>query len=170
MKKSCPWPFMHPMLMMIAHTGARRSELLRSQRTDFNFDTVIIHEKKRAKGRYTTRTIPMSKKLKTVMHEWLSLHEDQPTFGNLTVDQTNHYFRCTMTGKWSNIRGWHTFRHSFASNCAAVGVDQRMINTWMGHQTEEMRNRYRHLFPEDGANAISVLSFDAEPKPRLRVV
>ena len=44
--------------------------------------------------------------------------------------------------------------HSFASNCAVAGVDQRVTNEWMGHQTEEMVRRYRHLFPEQQRQAI----------------
>ena len=31
-------PFLYPMLMMAAHTGARRSEIARSQKRDFDFD------------------------------------------------------------------------------------------------------------------------------------
>jgi integrase len=46
------------------------------------------------------------------------------------------------------VRGFHVFRHSFASNLATEGVDQRFIDEWMGHQTEDMRKRYRHLFPK----------------------
>lgn len=49
--------------------------------------------------------------------------------------------------KWHVVPGWHCFRHSFISNCAARGVDQRMIDAWVGHQTEAMRRRYRHLVP-----------------------
>jgi len=33
-----------------------------------------------------------------------------------------------------------------APNLAAAGVDQRLIDEFMGHQTEDMRGRYRHLF------------------------
>ena len=29
----------------------------------------------------------------------------------------------------------------------AAGVDQRLIDDWVGHTTEEMRRRYRHLIP-----------------------
>ena len=46
--------------------------------------------------------------------------------------------------------GFHTYRHSFASNLAARGVDQRIIDEWMGHQTEAMRKRYRHLSRRSG--------------------
>ena len=45
------------------------------------------------------------------------------------------------------IRGWHVFRHSFISACASRGIDQRLIDEWVGHTTEEMRRRYRHLYP-----------------------
>jgi integrase len=49
--------------------------------------------------------------------------------------------------RYKVLRGLHLFRHSFASNLAAKGVDQRHIDDWMGHQTEEMRKRYQHLRP-----------------------
>ena len=54
--------------------------------------------------------------------------------------------------------GFHTYRHSFASNLAAGGVDQRIIDEWMGHQTEAMRKRYRHLFPSNRRQAIESFS------------
>jgi integrase len=55
------------------------------------------------------------------------------------------------------IRGWHTLRHSFCSNCAAKGIDQRIINAWMGHVTEEMARRYQHLFPSNEQKAMAEL-------------
>lgn len=46
------------------------------------------------------------------------------------------------------------FRHSFASNAARAGVQEAVIDAWLGHTTEEMRRRYRHLFPEQHRSAI----------------
>jgi hypothetical protein len=46
--------------------------------------------------------------------------------------------------KWKVLRGYHVFRHSLASNLAREGIDQRTIDDLVGHQTEEMRKRYRH--------------------------
>ena len=37
--------------------------------------------------------------------------------------------------------------HSFISNCAARGVDQRLINQWVRRTTEVLRRRYRPLPP-----------------------
>ena len=51
---------------------------------------------------------------------------------------------------------------SFASNLAVQGVDQRFIDKWMGHQTEEMRRRYQHLFPRKPSESIRRLSFTRE--------
>jgi integrase len=48
-------------------------------------------------------------------------------------------------------------RHSFASNSAVVGVDQRFINAWMGHQTEEMVRRYQHLRPDKQKEALELV-------------
>ena len=76
-------------------------------------------------------------------------------FVPLTVDEANDHFHRTLAGsKWERLRGFHVLRHSFASNCAAKGVDQRLINAWLGHQTEEMVRRYRHLLPNQSAEAI----------------
>ncbi|MBY0459079.1 MAG: site-specific integrase, partial [Gemmataceae bacterium] len=56
--------------------------------------------------------------------------------------------------KWHVLRGYHAFRHSFASNLAAAGVDQRVIDELMGHTTVEMQKRYRHLFPDQRRQAV----------------
>jgi integrase len=53
---------------------------------------------------------------------------------------------------WSeqHLRGAERFARTTAqhcANCAAAGIDSQVISNWMGHQTDEMVNRYRHLFP-----------------------
>jgi integrase len=143
------------MMVMAAQTGARRSELVRSQVHDFDFDFNIVRlqERKRAKGKRTTRSVPLSPLARQTMEEWLNQTNGRYTFGcngePLTVDIASDHFRRTLTGsKWEKIRGWHVFRHSFISNCAAKGIDQRIIDGWSGHQTEAMRRRYTHLFPD----------------------
>jgi integrase len=62
-----------------------------------------------------------------------------------------------LKSKWKVLRGYHVLRHSFASNLAAAGIDQRIIDEFMGHQTEVMRLRYRHLFPEQRQQAIKIV-------------
>ena len=146
--------FMFPMLLIAAHTGTRRSEILRSEVSDFDFvaNTMLIHEKKRAKGKSTSRAVPMSPRLRSVMAAWVKHSTCRHTFHDdgepLTVNEASHYFNSTFAGsKWEKLKGWHVFRHSFVSNCASKAIDQRMIDAWSGHQTDEMRKRYTHLIP-----------------------
>jgi integrase len=80
-------------------------------------------------------------------------YRDKPV--GVTRDEAHDHFRRALAGSaWAVLRGWHVLRHSFASNCAATGLDQRVINEWMGDQTDEMVRRYRHLFPDQQRKAI----------------
>ena len=69
-------PWVYPMVCFAAHTGARRSELLRVEIADIDFTgkAVLIHEKKRARGKRTTRRVPLSAFLAGVLKEWLASH------------------------------------------------------------------------------------------------
>src|SRR4051812_13695484 len=155
-RKRATHRFLYPMLVFAAHTGARRSEMRRSKLDDLDFSRkrVFIRERKRVRGRHTLRSVPMSPLLERVMRDWIAEHpggrstfvlppgvlkssKDRGKPTELTDDEAGHYFEQILRGtKWAKLRGWHVFRHSFCSNTAAQGVDQRMINTWVGHQTD----------------------------------
>ena len=165
-------PFLYPMFVMAAHTGARRSELLRSHVGDFDGDEVVIHERKRIRGQHSTRRVPMSSALRLAISNWLRQHpgglftfclaghvhrskKKRPSPQPLTRDEANDHFQRTLRGsKWAKIKGWHCLRHSFISNLASQGVDQRLIDSYVGHTTESMRRRYTHLFPDTKKAAI----------------
>ena len=174
-KRHALHPCIYPMFVFAAHTGARRSEMRRSQIEDLDFTgkRIFVRERKRVRGRHTIRSVPMSPLLHRVLTEWL--HErpggrhvfsleahisksakDREEPIPITDDEVGHHFKQALLGtKWEKLRGWHVFRHSFCSNCAAQGVDQRMINAWVGHQTEEMVRRYRHMIPNQEHAAIA---------------
>lgn len=165
---------LYPMCVMAAHTGARRSEIVRSLVNDFDLEaqTVMIREKKRSRGKRTTRLVPLSPAFRKVVTKWLQIHPGgkhmfcqvlkqrlPDTIGNTTIPLTSahatRFLRNTLQGsRWDKICGWHIFRHSFISNCAAKRIDQRIIDAWSGHQTDEMRKRYLHLFPDTQEQAI----------------
>jgi integrase len=78
-----------------------------------------------------------------------------PPPGQLTrTEASDHFNRTLANTPWANLTGWHVLRHSFVSNCAVAGVDQRLIDAWVGHTTEEMRRRYRLLIPSVELQAI----------------
>ncbi len=171
-KEKNRYPFIYPMLYFVAFTGVRRSEMMRSRIDDFDFETrtVLVREKKRSRTRATTyRRVDLSESLIEVLQEWIACHPGgqyafcmPPTNRGvplqLTRDQARVQFnRTVQKSKWANVRGYHVLRHSFASNLASKGADQRIIDEFMGHQTEAMRIRYRHLLPSVKRNAIELL-------------
>jgi integrase len=168
--------FLFPMAATAFHTGARRSELLRArvEDVDFGSKTVLLREKKRARGKRTSRRVPLSRFLERILTQWLSAHPGgaylfcqtalahsrtaRPSPQPVTKYEAHDHLRRALAGsRYGVVRGWHVARHSFISNAAAAGVDQRLLDEWVGHTTEEMRKRYRHLFPDHQRRAIDAV-------------
>jgi integrase len=160
-QKAPAWVF--PMIALCSHTGVRRSEAMRARVEDINLREAVftIREKKRKQGTRTSRRVPMSKYLIGILKPWIakrknctllfSAEGDRP----LSVQAVQKAFvRVLKESKWAVVRGWHVLRHSFVSACASKGIDQRMIQSWVGHQTAEMARRYTHLFPSAQEAAI----------------
>lgn len=201
-KEKAAHSWVYPVFCFAAHTGARRSEIIRALVADVDFaaGTVTIHEKKRSREQRTTRRVPLTPLLRTVLEEWLAIHPGGPALfchagivarskkrsrttghqdekvrpsslkGRLATvrererppqsalsrnEMRDHFERVLAGSKWENMRGFHTLRHSFCSVLAAKGIDQRYIDEWMGHQTEQQRRRYRHLAPNAQRDAIA---------------
>ena len=159
-----------------AYTGMRRGEVLRLRWADLDFEHnyLTAWSRKQSKQKtLTKRQIDLHPELKSILADW----QLKRPGGQLVISRphdkllmppalANRLFWYPM-GKtswvlnrkrnWFKI-GFHTCRHSFASNLAAAGIDQRIIDEFMGHQTDEMRRRYRHLFPAAKRSAIVCFS------------
>lgn len=180
-EKKADLDFVHPMFAMPAYTGMRRGEIVRRLRwSDIGFTTKTItarSQKQSTQQKETSRTITMHPDLEKILlayqkkrsrGQYVICHSG--SLSPLTVSEAHARFqevlrgtrweRTLPSGKKKIVIGFHTFRHSFASNLAAKGVDQRIIDRWMGHQTEEMRKRYQHLFPSKLGDAIRALSYN----------
>jgi integrase len=159
-----------------AYTGMRRGEVLRLRWAEVDFDSryVIARSRKQSRSQVeVSRQIDMHPELTQHLLEW----QQQRPSGQFVIsapktwepagaDLANRLFWQPMRGTdWclNNRRnrfklGFHTYRHSFASNLAAAGVVQPLIDAFLGHTTEEMRKRYRHLFPKNRQSAINSFS------------
>ena len=174
-------PWVYPLFCFAAYTGTRRAEMLRVLVADVDFDgkTVLIREKKRAKGKTTTRRIPLTSLLARVLKDWLAVYPggqylfcQSPTVVRsktkrmastpITHDEAHDHFKRVVRGsKWDVLRGYHVLRHSFISACASKGIDQRLIDEWTGHATDERRKLPASL-PLDpaGGDPVSLRAID----------
>ncbi len=163
--KNSAFPWVYPMFVFAAHTGARRSEMIRSRIDDIDFETgeVVIREKKKDHRKAeTNRRVPMTQVLREALEEWLKIHPGgSVTFCKNAGEETSpqmmhHYLRWTLDkSKWKVIRGWHTLRHSFVSNLASKGVSERIIMELAGHLNPDTTRRYAHLIPSTMRDTIS---------------
>ncbi len=159
-----------------AYTGMCRGEVLRLKWIDVDLDCAVLtaHSRKQSRSRReVARRIDIHPELKELLEKWRIEYPNgqyvlwqEGSTDPLAADHANWRFWQPMRGtewcldaarNWYKI-GFHSYRHSFASNLASLGVDQRIIDEFMGHTTEEMRKRHRHHFPSRKREAIRVFS------------
>ena len=157
---------LYPLVCGYACTGARCGELLKLEWSDVDLPRrkLWLRSRKQTKRtRETSRQIPINDRLSDALYQ-----QHQQTgakryvFGGERMFSSRTAYNCierTLRGsEYERIR-FHNLRHSFASNLAAAGVDDRIIDKLMGHTTEPMRRRYQHLRPEQSESAVDKLDY-----------
>ncbi len=156
--------WVYPIFAFAAHTGARRSEIVRALPSDVDLKNgfVTIREKKRDKQKFTTRRVPLTQFLKNVLSDWMQKRANGKTLfcknnGKVILprEASNYFDRALRVSKWRALKGLHVFRHSFISALASKGVDQRIIDSFVGHCTDQQRRRYAHMYPDVQQQAIN---------------
>ena len=136
---------------------------MRVDDVDFEAGSAVIRERKKSRGHRTTRRVPISGFLKTVLQSWLKQHpggqmlfcwnkgpEEQLTPLN-PIMAYEQFRRLVRGSKWDVMKGWHVLRHSFISICVAESVDQRVLQSWV-----KMRDPQRRPVSDLAAHADAV--------------
>jgi integrase len=137
-------------------TGIRRSDGLKvtSENFDFELGTAKFLEHKQG----TTRKLPITDDLRAVVDRMIArvgkgqpliqLHESRLT-GNFAAARERAGLPESIT--------FHSLRHTFASWLAHAGVDFVMLQSLIGHQSQESTQVYLHAFNENKATALQRL-------------
>lgn len=150
-----------------AYTGMRFSEVARLTWPDVDFANKRILArgcKGSRRERESPRYIPLHPNLAAILQDQTESANGALVSGDeegQARPKAFYYWQLKKLTDGTEFEGirFHTLRHSFASNLAVQGVGQRLIDVWMGHQTEAMRKRYQHLFPDQQQEAIQQLDF-----------
>jgi len=112
---------------VLLNTGMRRSELLKLELNNVDFDNNLIRvEKTKGKKR---REIPMTGRVRAILEEL-----SPGFFADMTGDQVSHKF--TDCAKKVGLKGLklHSFRHTFGTLLLAMGYDITVAKELLGHE------------------------------------
>jgi len=160
-------PRWYAMVLVAMRTGMRLSELLGLRWEDVDLDKRIVVVRrgvvlghvgspKNGKQRHIPLTLGVCRALAALPRSapWVF-----PGRGDGTSNHKPPYYILHRYCQQAGLRriGWHTLRHTFASQLVAAGVPLRAVQELLGHSEIRMTMRYTHLAPATLYEAIQVL-------------
>lgn len=166
-KQQDPSGLLHDMIFLAMKTGLRFGELIALTWEDLDFENRKINVSKSVvlkkcgptkSGRI--RYVPMSNSVYDYYKEksQTGLLFSEP--GNKFIRQKRINHHLGMAYKRAGFAtgyGWHTLRHTFASQLACKGASILAIKELLGHTDIKTTMRYAHLSPEIAVDAIKYL-------------
>jgi len=141
------------LVLTLADTGCRISELLELKWSDVNFADLLVTV--RGKGD-KQRIIPFSLELRKHLYRLQKVSEFQLVFPARTGTQLGRRnvlrdvkVLCGKLGVKVPARALHAFRHSFSVNYLRRGGSVFHLQKCLGHTTLDMTRRYANLLTED---------------------
>lgn len=144
-------------ILMLALTGMRRSELVKLTPADTTDSFLYI---RKAKGQ-KDRTLPLAAPLRAPLHLYISNHQipkNQPIFPITPSRLYAIVKRHARAAGYNNISP-HSFRHYFATYLTERGAPLKAIQQLMGHASINTTAVYQDLVPKHLQSTIAL--FDA---------
>lgn len=166
-------PTERAMVLVAARTGLRFSELRALEWGDIDFSLRLLTVRrcavlkdvgtpKNGRIRHVSLTIDALKALESIREKSGLVF----TFHGKMRVHWSSLCRLQQACKKAGIEpiGWHTLRHTFASQLVNRGATLQAVQTLLGHSTVNMTQRYAHMAPETMRDTINLL----EPKQEFQ--
>ena len=142
-------PYAGPIMLTALYTGMRKSEILRLEWSDIDFDRRFIHIRGPKGGQ--DQTIPLNEAARGVFERLPRTHT--LVFPGMHGERTGLYHAIgdikKKGGVPADFRPLHGLRHHYASMLASSGqVDMYVLQKLLTHKTPTMTQRYAHLRDE----------------------
>ena len=165
------------MVMLAGSTGLRRSELFALRWSDINFFTLEIAVTRSCvrnhfgapKTEASGKPVPLHKSVCDVLVEWRGAspynHDDDFLFPSLRMNGSQPLMpdmvlkkairpALVRAGITEKVIGWHSFRHSLATNLRSLGVDVKVAQELLRHaNSRTTMDLYTQAVSADKRNA-----------------
>lgn len=145
-----------PMIVTARYTGMRLGELLALEWHDFDWEKKLVRVVNKlfhTVKNYQCRTVPISDELRDKLLPYIKasgLCFPTPNGGKYEHEGPRRDLR-TIFRKIGidpkERKGWHEFRHTFASRLAQQGISLYKIMKWLGHSSMQVTQIYAHFAP-----------------------
>ena len=139
-------PYAGSIMLTALYTAMRKSEILRLEWKDVDFERGFIHIRDPKGG--VDQKIPLNNSVRAVFEKLPQTHD--LVFPGLHGERTGLYHAISnikkKAGLPSDFRPLHGLRHQFASMLASSGkVDMYVLQKLLTHRSPMMTQRYAHL-------------------------
>lgn len=159
-------PHLPEFITLALHTGMRKMEMLalRWCAVDWQRRVITLEGVNTKNGR--RRVVPLNDAavhaLKT-MRAWVTMHHGQSPYVFATSNTAHMVnvqkgFQAACNRARIDDMRVHDLRHTFASWLVLAGVDLYVIKDLLGHSSITVTERYAHLSPDQGRQAVSMLA------------
>lgn len=153
----------HDISLLSLHTGLRAGEIfsLRTCHFDVQNSQLYIFDTKSNKN----RCVPLNTTAKTVLERnckgtGLIFYNKEGQIKQVSKKFREAVVSCKLNSSIQDRRQkvvFHTLRHTFASWLVQSGTPLIVVGQLLGHKTLHMTQRYAHLAPAQGINAVETL-------------
>jgi len=145
----------HLILLMLAFTGARASELLSLRPCDITQDFIFIRKGKGGKD----RSIPLAKTLSGPLKDYITRESIRPTGRLFPIQRKRLYVIVKQYAMAAGINDVtpHTLRHFFATTLVERGAQLKAVQELLGHADISTTSIYLDLIPHHLKTSIALL-------------
>lgn len=171
LKEAEKYPKVRVLLLIIGSTGMRLSEALHLQWTDIDFfnGQISICEKDNWRPKnHQNRIVPLSLELAAELKSWKFKAHSSWVLGTrdgklLTLRNVSRDVRKVFVAAelYSQYRGAHLLRHTFASRAALSG-DLESLRSVLGHESLSTTALYLHSSTQSRRNVVQIGSLMSE--------
>lgn len=167
-------PTYRAILILAVETGMRQAEILglTRQEVDLKRRRIVIGNVSGARTKNSeSRIIPLTPRAYEAVSSTLLTHRHYHVFlgnrHNLPINRVNFWYPQLVRKAGLGDFRFHDLRHTFASWASQRGIEERVLQTLLGHKTRSLTQRYSHLRDTDLEEAMTRFTEKGERPPAI---